>query len=519
MKSSQSGMGDIQLITDAPLPATNECAHFAQNQVVPRTPRPDMGRGLFCFLEEKMKLFLKKFTLILVSVITLLALFSCNSTGSQKNDDPSADSTTASQPSNVNLFSDGKTEYVILSSDDEEAAIEKQAATDLSQAFMAATGKPIKLTTDWERNDVSEFEICVGNVSRNGKYYNIDISSISENEFIVRTCDTRLILLGSNEYGTVKAVSWFIENYLSSADGSVKSISLPADFSYTGSFELSNVVRIMSQNLLATDTEYENNVKQPEWADRIKVDLSQHTLAARQPRMLDFFKQYAPDAIGVQECSASWRTYFNENLSKIGYERIGASKNGKIGIIYNTSRLKPITHNSFWLTEDPENLKISKIWGASSDGLTERLGMYVIFEVIETGERFIMFNTHIDTNKNNIIQSKQTGVLLDYIAKLQTEYPDLPVVMVGDFNYNMSSAQYKVLTSTNMVDTKKESMKSVGTGSFNKFIGQGYSALPIDQIVASNKGWILYNYRVLYDTVDGCFLSDHYAVIADMEIK
>ena len=157
--------------------------------------------------------------------------------------------------------------------------------------------------------------------------------------------------------------------------------------------------------------------------------------------------------------------------------------------------------------------------GKPSDGLTERLGMYIIFEVIATGKRFIMFNTHIDTAKNNTVQSKQTQVLLDYIVKAQEKYPGLPVVMTGDFNYNMSSAHYKVLMSTTLGDTKKLSLKSEGGGSFNKFIGQSYATQPIDQIVATKDGFVFHAYKVLYDTVDGCFISDHYAVIADMEIK
>ena len=351
------------------------------------------------------------------------------------------------------------------------------------------------------------------------EYYDVDASSIPQDEFIVKVYGTRLVLLGNSEYGTAKAAEWFIATYLSATDGSVKEITVPANLSHSAKFEQPKTIRIRSQNLLGTDTEYEGYVKDPYWAERIKVDLSQHTLAVRQPRMLDLFSTYAPDAIGVQECSSDWRTYFDKNLSKIGYRRIGASKNQKIGIIFNASTLKMITHNSFWLTEDPEKLKISNEWGTASDGLTERLGMYVVFEVIATGQRFIMFNTHIDTNKNSTIQSKQTQVLLDYIVAVQEKYPGLPVVMTGDFNYNMSSNHYKVLMSTTLGDTKKLSLKSEGTGSFNKFIGQHYASEPIDQIVATKDGFVFHEYKVLYDTVDGCFLSDHYAVIADMEIK
>ena len=477
-----------------------------------------------------MKKIIRTIALLLVCLTVLPLLFACN-VDSDSNVDgttpadsqapdttPTPETTPAPESLDLKIFADGETDFVILRPDAEAAVVEAKAASDLSSAFRAATGKFIKIATDWKTNPVKEYEICIGNVAR-AEYYDIDASAIPQDEFIVKVFGTRLVILGANEYGTAKAAEWFIATYLSATDASVTELVIPGDFSYSGKFEQPKTIRIMSQNLLATDTEYAGYVKDPKWADRIKVDLSKHTLSARQPRMLDLFATYAPDAIGVQECSSEWRTYFDQNLSKIGYRRVGASKNQKIGILYNSQTLKMITHNSFWLTENPEKLKISSEWGAPSDGLTERLGMYIVFEVIATGQRFIMFNTHIDTGKNSIIQSKQTQVLLDYIVKVQEKYPGLPVVMTGDFNYNMSSDHYKVLMSTTLGDTKKLSLKSEGGGSFNKFIGSHYASEPIDQIVATRDGFVFHEYKVLYDTVDGCFISDHYAVIADMEIK
>ena len=477
-----------------------------------------------------MKIYVRTIALLLIALTVLPLLFACGGANGKVDNTTPADQQTVdtTQPHettavpealDLTIFADGATDFVILRPDSEEAVIEAKAASVLCNAFRAATGKYIKITTDWKTSAVNEYEICIGNVARNGEYYDIDTASIPQNEFIVKVCGTRIVLVGNNEYGTSKAVDWFIETYLGATDASLSDLAIPTDFSYSGKFEQPKTIRIMTQNLLATDTEYEENVKDPKWANLIKVDLSKHTLVARQPRVLDLFKTYAPDAIGIQECSTSWRNYLDNNLSKIGYRRIGASKNPKIGIVYNTNTLKVITHNSFWLSEDPEKLKISSEWGKPSDGLTERLGMYIIFEVIATGERFIMFNTHLDTSKNNIIQTKQTEVLLDYIVKAQEKYPGLPVVMTGDFNYNMTSAHYKVLMSTTLGDTKKLSVKSEGGGSFNKFIGQSYASQPIDQIVATKDGFVFHAYKVLYDTVDGCFLSDHYAVIADMEIK
>lgn len=472
-----------------------------------------------------MKLLIKIICLTLACLTVLPLLLACDSGAGNTNDTTPSDDVSGettpvgSQSSALDIFINGSTDFVVVRTDSQKATSEIRSCTDFTKAFRDATGKSIKIVTDWDRNPVQDLEICIGNVTRNGKYYDIAEGSIAQDEFIVKVFGTRLVLLGGTEYGTQKAVEWFIANYLNATDASVSAVSVPTDLDVKEKFELPTSIRIMTQNLLATDTEYEDNVKDPYWGSLIKVDLTQHTLAVRQPRMLEFFKTYAPDAIGVQECSDPWRKYFDKNLSQIGYRRIGASKNQKIGIIYNSNTLKLISHNSFWLTENPEKLKLSKEWGSASDDLIERLGMYVVFEVIATNERFIMFNTHVETPKNATIQTKQTEVLLNYIEQLQAKYPGLPVVMTGDFNYDLSTKAYQTLVSTTLVDTKKACDVSEGSGSFNKFIGSNYANAPIDQIIASKDGWIFSKYKVLYDTVDGCFLSDHYAVIADLKIE
>ena len=298
----------------------------------------------------------------------------------------------------------GQNEYTILRPDSLSALYELEAAIILKNAIQSAcAGNKIKIATDYKTNPVSDYEICVGEVARNGSAYNVDTSSLKSNEFIVKVCGTRIVIVGYTGYGTQKAVEWFVSQYLNVEEGALTSLSIPADFEYVGSFDFSNNIRIMTQNLLATDTEYEGYVKQDEWADRILVDLSQHTLAKRQPRILALIEKYAPDSLGVQECSASWRSYFDKKLSTIGYKFIGASKNGKIGIVYNTETLTLIEDGSVWLTEKPNSLKISKEWTNGSDGISERLAMYAVFEVNATGKRYIHFNTHIDTKKNEII--------------------------------------------------------------------------------------------------------------------
>lgn len=460
-----------------------------------------------------------RFLTLLLALMLSLSLFACANGNEPEGSDTTVPDTQATTPaaSPLTIISGGKPQYTLLRPENADQS-EIDAAVAVSQALRSLCGSQCKITTDWERNPVSDYEICFGSVTRSGNYYELATDDLKINEFRVAVRGTRLVIVGATPYGTSQAAKWFIANYIENATDKT-TLTIPADLDYVGSFELPTGIRIMTQNLLATDTEYENYAKDPAFAARMNAKLSEHTIAKRTPRVLSLIKTYSPDSLGVQECSKDWRLYFDSKLPALGYTRIGADKNEKIGIIYNRSTLNAIDSGSFWLTEEPESLKISTEWGKPSDGLTERLGMYVVFEVVATGEQYIHFNTHLDTAKNGIIQEKQVGVILDYIKTVSAKYNNAPVVLTGDFNLDNTSPTYKMATRDTLGDTRALCKSSEGGGSFNKFIGRDYASLPIDQILASRTGFLFNSYKVIYDTFDGCFASDHYAVIADIEIE
>lgn len=458
----------------------------------------------------------------LAAVTLLFSLSSCGGFG----DGTATETTTASTTEGtgagtLDVVKDGGSEFYIVRPEKPQTQLEIDIAVELRKAFEAATGSLLGIVDDWvaptpEFSQLHEYEICVGDLTRNGEYYDVDPSALAADEFIVRVCGTRIVLVGNTPVATKNAVEWFISEYLTATDGSLKNVSVSADLDFTGKFEISQTIRIMTQNLLATDTEYIENMKNKSYAARCTADLTEHTLVKRQPRVLSLISDYRPASLGVQECSASWRTFFSARLSGIGYSIIGAGKNPKISIIYDTSIVRPLSSGSIWLTEKPELLKVSQQW----KGTSERLAMYVVFEIIATGQKYIHFNTHIATPENDEIQTRQTEVLNDYIAEIRAKEGNIPAFVTGDFNYTKDNKAYKAIVGSVICDTKTEALVSTGNGSFNKFIGQDYASLPIDQVLATKDGVDFINeYRVIYDTVDGCFISDHYAVYADVTLE
>ena len=458
-------------------------------------------------------------------ILTLTPLVSCIGSSGSSDAETSDQSSSTSEVAEDNTQTaedltvvGGENAYVVVRPDMLSAVYEKEAAILVNNALKAATGANYKLTTDYKTNPVSEYEICVGTLEN--RDYTVNTDELKYNEFLVTVRGTRIIIIGYTSFGTQKAAEWFVNEYLNVDAGSLSELKIPTSLNHIGTFEVSDQIRIMSQNLLATDTEYEGYVKDPAWADRITVDLSEHTLAKRQPKILKLIETYAPDSLGVQECGASWRTFFDKNLESIGYARVGAPKNQKIGIIYNTKTLKLIEKGSIYLTENPNSLKISKLWCSenNAEGITERLAMYCVFEVIATGERYIHFNTHIDTRKNDIIQEKQTEVIISYMNEIIDKHDGLPAVLTGDFNYNTGASEYRLLLDSGLVAAKTESTVSTGAGSFNKFISSSYHSSPIDHIIGTDN-FDYYEYHVIYDMDGEYFLSDHYAVLADISFK
>ena len=288
------------------------------------------------------------------------------------------------------LFEGGKSEYAVIRPIDlkDTQTAEVTAALRLTRALEAAMGGTVPMIVDYGTAP-RETEICVGAVSRLEAVSDIDLSTLSDNEFLARVSGQRLVLIGKTAYGTARAVDWFTETYLT--EGGMESLSVPADLSYVGSFALPDTLRVMTQNLLSGDSEYAELMKEERWASRITADLKNHDVVDRQPRVLSLIETYLPDSLGVQECSSAWRSYFDLTLGGIGYRRIGADKNPKIGILYRVDTVRPVADGSIWLTESPEQLKISEEWGEPADELIERVAPSPDRRVFKGQEKLLGF--------------------------------------------------------------------------------------------------------------------------------
>ena len=441
---------------------------------------------------------------LLFTAILVLPLVGCGQTPPAEEEAP--DETAEPAPEPLTVVADGTSVYQIVRP---ELCTQQltDAAVALNRQIKAMTGVGLTITTDWENERISstlagEYEIVLGETTRNGKYFTYDTTDIGTYDYDITVIENRVLILGGSETATASAVEYFIEHCLPAAPTDTFELDPALHVEYR--VPESDKMTVMSLNLLATDTEYAANANN-----------NQHLIQVRQPRIREIILTHMPDSIGLQECSAPWRQYFDGMDASWSYDRTGASKNQKISILYNTDKLELVKSGSIWLTEDPEHLKVSVEW----KGESERLAHYAVFKIKETGEHYVHVNTHVGT-ESTLLQTGQATVVRTYCEQLAEE-TGYPVVCTGDFNFTLESPSYTALTETLLRDTKFEAAESsTGTGSFNKMGKAGYpKAYPIDQVLVSADDWNVYTYAVDYTTFDGCYYSDHYAVVATMTMK
>lgn len=214
----------------------------------------------------------------------------------------------------------------------------------------------------------------------------------------------------------------------------------------------------------------------------------------------------APDIIGFQEGTKMQYSYMVDCLK--GYDSVITYRdNSKFSegcpVFYRTDRYTLVDKNSFWLSETPE--KMSRDWGAAC----YRICSYVILKDNATGKRFVVFNTHLD-HISDEARINGIGVVIDKIK----QFGSIPAVLMGDFNAEEDSETYKSATDS-FLDVKYQTKNTV-TGCTYQGYGTKLDHPCIDYIVISKSGFKVKGYKVIKDTYDGVYSSDHFPIMATL---
>lgn len=235
----------------------------------------------------------------------------------------------------------------------------------------------------------------------------------------------------------------------------------------------------------------------------------------RSDIVYEVIKRYNCDIIGVQELTEKMLNDIKENINN--YNIVGKARSQKLFIERNdilvSKKHKIIEYDTFWLSNNP-NKQGSSVWYS----MYPRICTTAVIE-LENNKIIRVYNTHLDCL---LPKAREYGLkkIGEYIEK-QYKKDKLPIILMGDFNANPNSKLIRNFSngnySTNKFIAVQEFKKDIyGISTMSKFRGnkKGYH---IDYIFISEEFKIIDTNIIDYNK-NGKYPSDHYPVIADLEV-
>ncbi|MEX1350238.1 MAG: endonuclease/exonuclease/phosphatase family protein [Desulfobacterales bacterium] len=226
----------------------------------------------------------------------------------------------------------------------------------------------------------------------------------------------------------------------------------------------------------------------------------------RKEALPALFKKYDSDFIGLQEANDFQIDYLAKIL--IGYEFIGkrspAPPNWQNNVIFFKRKWAPEVYQHLFLSKTPT---IPSKFRDSRWPRQCTIGMFT-----SNNRTLICINTHFDFAEN--VQTNSAVLIMEQLSKLP---PNVPAIILGDFNATPKQNCYGVFTGENdKYSFKGPWFKNAATkpllGTYHGFKGRTDG----DHI-----DWILYrgniapaNYNVEVSTFEGIYPSDHFPVYA-----
>jgi len=238
----------------------------------------------------------------------------------------------------------------------------------------------------------------------------------------------------------------------------------------------------------------------------------ENSWSKRKDYITNQIKFYEPQIMGLQEAVLIQLEHFKANLPRYDYVGVaredGKQKGEYTAVFYDTTRFEMEENHTFWLSETPE--KVSVGW----DAALPRVCTWVRLKDRNSGERFLVFNSHFD-HIGKKARYESAKLILKKIEEVNSE--DLPVILMGDFNLDPEAEGIKLMADQ-LNDSKRVSKKvSFGPeGTFNGFKFHEPVGKRIDYIFTSEDDIEVLKYGVLTDSKDHKYPSDHFPVFVEV---
>lgn len=237
-------------------------------------------------------------------------------------------------------------------------------------------------------------------------------------------------------------------------------------------------------------------------------DINGHSIPERAPRLSRIISPLDADIIGFQEFSEPWvehiEKYFSEDYEIFNKWR-AQSNHESAPILWKKSKFDCLKRGWFWLSDTPEE---------ESRGWDELYNCYRICEWVtlcekESGTHFTFMNTHFGFGDKG--QCDSAKLIYEYSKKISA----YPTFITGDFNMTPKSAGYSEMTSrfTDVNAVTQNDMRDT----YHAYDPSAFADQHIDYCF-TDKNIIPLSQKVIDDTVDGKFPSDHFGLLSELEI-
>jgi len=245
---------------------------------------------------------------------------------------------------------------------------------------------------------------------------------------------------------------------------------------------------------------------------RVDVASDNPRWAVRREPMAKQIAFIAPDIFGVQEAA---QTAVDDLASRLpAYDHYGLGRDdGKSGesttIFYDRQRFERLEATTQWCSATPD------VPGKDADAAYPRTVTRLILRERTSGQLIDVRNTHLD---NVGVVARENCAR--QIAAIPA-WPGAVVVVTGDFNSGIDSAPYRILSGDsglNLKDARIGATVDFGPpGTFNGFDITKTDGEAIDHIFIS-RALNVPRFDVLTDSVGGLVISDHFPIVADIEL-
>ena len=241
---------------------------------------------------------------------------------------------------------------------------------------------------------------------------------------------------------------------------------------------------------------------------------------------VETIRRYEPDLIGFQEFHHGNRIVYERELP--GYTRLPGPVYGTgqveeyAAIFFDPERFEDLDSGGFWLSDTPDEYSTS--WGNE----VIRSANWAVLRCRQNGATFLHVNTHLD-HVSEPARVEGSGLILRQSEETRTNHGELPTVVTGDFNCTPGTRPYRGFIEDGFVDTFLAAGNEDDAYTFHAFKGARFTPSDTDK-PTGRIDWILVrdeagrvkisSHEILRDgdEVAGTYPSDHYPVLAELEL-